>query len=89
MLAAGMSSEKDNVEDQEEPCTSNKHASHSGRKPNAQGTGNSGLERALAHRALFRSHNSKVKGRKSANNIARMLPSRLSKVSLADDPADL
>ncbi|CAI0626682.1 unnamed protein product [Linum tenue] len=75
--------------DQEEACTSNKEASlATDKKPNTKGTGNSGFERALAQRALFRSHNHRVKGRKFANNIARTLPGRLSKVSLADDSAD-
>ncbi|CAN1194960.1 hypothetical protein LINPERHAP2_LOCUS42833 [Linum perenne] len=83
-----MSTGKDNVEDQEESCTSNKQASLTDRKPNTKGTLNSGFERALAQRALYRAHNSRARGRKSPNNIARMLPSRLSKVSLADDPAD-
>ncbi|CAL1397347.1 unnamed protein product [Linum trigynum] len=83
------SADKGNAGDQEAACTSNKQASlPTDKKPNTKATGNSGFERALAQRALFRSHTHKVKGRKVANNIARTLPSRLSKVSLADDSAD-
>lgn len=43
----------------------------------------SNFGKALAHRALYGS--SSRRGRKDTTNNARTLPSRLSKVSLADD----
>lgn len=43
----------------------------------------SSFGKALAHRALYGS--SSRRGRKDTTNNARTLPSRLSKVSLADD----
>ncbi|KAF2289116.1 hypothetical protein GH714_028993 [Hevea brasiliensis] len=66
-------------------CTSNKQATVADKKPNMKGAGNSNFEKALAQRALFGSHNHRVKGRKTVNNGARLSPSRLSKVSLADE----
>ncbi|KDP27878.1 hypothetical protein JCGZ_18958 [Jatropha curcas] len=79
-----MASEKANVVDLD-ACTSNKIATAADKKPNMKGTGNNNFEKVLAQRALFGSQNHRVKGRKVVKSSSRSLPSRLSKVSLADD----
>jgi hypothetical protein len=79
-----MSSEKANVGDLN-ASTSNKQAILPNKTPS---TSNSNFEKVLAQRALFGSRNYRTKGRKIKNNGANMLPSRLSKVSLADDSSD-
>ncbi len=79
-----MASEEDIVVDLD-ACTSNKQVTEADKKPNTKGAGNSNFEKALARRALFGSHNHRVKGRKIVNNGERLSPSRLSKVSLADE----
>ncbi|KAI4334923.1 hypothetical protein L6164_013623 [Bauhinia variegata] len=48
-------------------------------------TTNSNLAKEMARRALLRSHICQNRRRKSANNGVKSLPSRLSKVSLAED----
>lgn len=55
--------------------------------PNAQGSKHSNLGRAIAYRALFGSchRRGSVGHRKTANNDARLLPSRLSKISLSEN----
>ncbi|KAF5738749.1 hypothetical protein HS088_TW13G01650 [Tripterygium wilfordii] len=60
------------------------------KEPNTKGTTNITLGKALAQRALYGSQppRRRAKGRKVANTGAGLLPSRLSKVSLADNPED-
>ncbi|KAL9401963.1 hypothetical protein Peur_005812 [Populus x canadensis] len=79
-----MSSEKANVGDLN-ASTSNKQAILPNKTPS---TSNSNFEKVLAQRALFGSRNYRTRGRKIKNNGANLLPSRLSKVSLADDSSD-
>lgn len=66
-------------------CTTHKQVTEADNKPNTKGAGNSNYEKALAQRALFGSHNHRVKARKFTKNGARLSPSRLSKVSLAEE----
>lgn len=82
-----MASEQANDGDMD-ACTSNKQALLQDKKPNTKGASNSNFEKALAQRALFGSQNHRIKGRKGVNNCAIKLPSRLSKVSLAEDSAN-
>ncbi|KAJ4838638.1 hypothetical protein Tsubulata_004231 [Turnera subulata] len=53
--------------------------------PNSEGFPTPRFGKALAHRALYGSGSRQGGGRKARANDARALPSRLSKVSLADD----
>ncbi|EEF43047.1 conserved hypothetical protein [Ricinus communis] len=66
-------------------CTSSKQATVADKKPSTKSSGNPKFEKALAQRALFGSQSHRTKGRKIINNGARMSPSRLSKVSLAEE----
>uniref|UniRef100_A0A2N9EMT5 Uncharacterized protein n=1 Tax=Fagus sylvatica TaxID=28930 RepID=A0A2N9EMT5_FAGSY len=77
-----MASEKANA------CTSSNQTKSSDEKPNTKATTCSNLEKALAQRALSGSHNHRVGRRKFANSGAKLQPSRLSKVSLAEDSVD-
>lgn len=52
------------------------------------GTAKSNMVKELARRALLKSHQRRNGRRKIANNSVKSLPSRLSKVSLADDPGE-
>ncbi|KAF8401385.1 hypothetical protein HHK36_012323 [Tetracentron sinense] len=82
-----MASEEANTE-VSDAHTSNNQAIAAGRPPNTQGTSHTGLGRALAQRALTRSNRRRGGDRKAGNNDSQSLqslPSRLSKVSLADD----
>ncbi|XP_027339509.1 uncharacterized protein LOC113853210 [Abrus precatorius] len=56
--------------------------------PTTNGTTKSNMGKELARRALLRSHLRKNGRRKTANNSAKSLPSRLSKVSLGEDSAE-
>lgn len=70
-----------------EASTSTSSNQNQVRKPNTKegSSGSSNLEKALAKRALLGSHHRRAGGRRStANYTTRSLPSRLSKVSLAD-----
>lgn len=78
-----MASEKANARDLE-ASTSNNQAV----QPNTKSASNSNVGKAVARRAVSGSQHRKSKGRKVANSSARMLPSRLSKVSLAEDSTD-
>ena len=75
-----------------EACTSsggnNNQANPQEKKPNTKGSTSSNLEKALVKRALFGSRRREVGSRRVSSNGVRSLPSRLSKVSLADEPAD-
>ncbi|KAI9122749.1 hypothetical protein K1719_005638 [Acacia pycnantha] len=51
-------------------------------------TNKSNMGKELARRALLRSHQRRNGRRKVANNSVKSLPSRLSKVSLADDSGE-
>ncbi|KAK7264681.1 hypothetical protein RJT34_32291 [Clitoria ternatea] len=48
----------------------------------------SNMEKEVARRALLRSYLRRNGRKKMANNSAKLLPSRLSKVSLAEDSAE-
>ncbi|KAH7573502.1 hypothetical protein JRO89_XS03G0160800 [Xanthoceras sorbifolium] len=78
-----MASEKDNARDLEASTSSNQAI-----QPNTKGASNSNVGKALARRVISGSHNRRSHGRKVAYIGARMLPSRLSKVSLAEDSTD-
>ncbi|KAJ6318185.1 hypothetical protein OIU76_013681 [Salix suchowensis] len=82
-----MSSEKANAGDLN-ASSSNKQAVLPEAMPSTKSTSNFNFEKVLAQRALFGSRNHRTKGRKIKNNGANLLPSRLSKVSLADDSSD-
>uniref|UniRef100_A0A803Q4Y8 Uncharacterized protein n=1 Tax=Cannabis sativa TaxID=3483 RepID=A0A803Q4Y8_CANSA len=77
-----------------EACTSTSTSqvmSMQEKKPNTKGStsSNSNMEKALVKRALFGSrHHRHGGGRRNSNSGVRSLPSRLSKVSLADEQAD-
>ncbi|KAJ4722070.1 hypothetical protein OWV82_005633 [Melia azedarach] len=75
-----MASEKANAGDLETSTKDNQAI-----QPNTNGTSNSSFGKALARRALSGSHHRRGHGRKVANTGARLLPSRLSKVSLAEE----
>uniref|UniRef100_F6H747 Uncharacterized protein n=1 Tax=Vitis vinifera TaxID=29760 RepID=F6H747_VITVI len=80
-----MASEKANARIPDS-CTSSNQAALAERTTNTNSTTNSNFGKALAQRALFRSRRRLwVGGRKTTNNEAKSLPSRLSKVSLAED----
>ncbi|WCJ23381.1 hypothetical protein M5689_005408 [Euphorbia peplus] len=68
-------------------CTSNKQSTTTtDKKGKSKGAvKSSSFEKALAYRALYGSHNSRSKSRNVTNYGTRLSPSRLSKVSLADD----
>ena len=67
-------------------CTSSNQATVAERTTNANSKSSSSFGKALAQRAVFRSHRRQmVGGKKSTSNEAKSLPSRLSKVSLAED----
>ncbi|TXG71638.1 hypothetical protein EZV62_000217 [Acer yangbiense] len=81
MQRENMASEKGNARDLEASTSSNQVI-----QPNTKGAAsNSNVGKALARRALSGSQNRRSHGRKVANSGARMLPSRLSKVSLAEE----
>lgn len=82
-----MASGKANVGDIE-ACSSSNQVNLQEKKPNTKGTTSSDLEKALAKRALFGSRHRQTGGRRISSNAARSLPSRLSKVSLAEDAED-
>ncbi|KAJ6768556.1 hypothetical protein OIU74_022253 [Salix koriyanagi] len=82
-----MSSEKANAGDLN-ASSSNKQAVLPETMPSTKSTSNFNFEKVLAQRALFGSRNHRTKGRKIKNNGTNFLPSRLSKVSLADDSSD-
>lgn len=82
-----MASEKANANDLD-ACTSSNQAKSSDKKPNTKGTTNTNLGKALAQIALSGSQNHRVGRKKFANSSAKSLPSRLSKVSLAEDSVD-
>lgn len=75
-----MASEKANARDLEVSTKSNQATQPTTSNPN--------FGKALVRRALYRSHNHRGHGRKVTNTGARLLPSRLSKVSLAEDSSD-
>lgn len=56
--------------------------------PATNGTIKSNMGKELARRALLRSHLRRNMRRKIANNSVKSLPSRLSKVSLAEDSGE-
>ncbi|KAJ0092331.1 hypothetical protein Patl1_24944 [Pistacia atlantica] len=56
--------------------------------PDTTGASNSNFGKAVARRAVSGSRKRRVHGRKVATGDARSLPSRLSKVSLAEDSSD-
>lgn len=82
-----MASSKANAVDLE-ACTSSNQENLQEKKPNTKGSTSSNMEKALVKRALFGSRQRQVAGRRNSNNSVRSLPSRLSKVSLAEEPAD-
>ncbi|GMN55223.1 hypothetical protein TIFTF001_024344 [Ficus carica] len=85
-MASG--SDKANAGDLE-ACTSGNQVNLQDKKPNTNGTTSSSLEKALAKRALLGSRRQhQAGGRRVSSNAPRSLPSRLSKVSLAEDAAD-
>ncbi|KAF5737035.1 hypothetical protein HS088_TW14G01191 [Tripterygium wilfordii] len=71
-----------------ETSTSSNQEIPAEKEPNRKGITNNSPGKALAQRALYGPHHRRAKGRKVANTGARSLPSRLSKVSLADNPSD-
>ncbi|KAG2726969.1 hypothetical protein I3760_01G138000 [Carya illinoinensis] len=84
-----MASEKANANGSDlDARTSSNQATTIDKKPDTKGAANSNLGKALAQRALYGSHNRRVGGRKITNSGARLLPSRLSKVSLGEDSAE-
>ncbi|KAJ4848411.1 hypothetical protein Tsubulata_032782 [Turnera subulata] len=83
-----MAPENGNVGDLD-GCSSSEQATHQKeRKPNTIVTGNPNYDKVLAQRALLGSRKRRGKSRKMVNHEARSLPSRLSKVSLADESVD-
>lgn len=79
-MASEMSSNKD-----ADGCNT-KQGTHATVKStyDTKGKSASHLGKAVAHRAVFKSNRHRIEGRKPANNDAKSLPSRLSKVSLAE-----
>lgn len=75
-----MASEKANARDPEVSTKSNQETQPT--------TSNPSFGKAMASRALSGSHSRRGHGRKLKNTGARLLPSRLSKVSLAEDSTD-
>lgn len=84
-----MASNKANNAKDLEASTSSNQLNLKERKPNTEGAASTNMEKALAKRALFGSQHRRVGGRRSANCIIRQLPSRLSKVSLAEDSPEI
>lgn len=84
-----MASNKENNAKDLEATTSSNQLNLQGKKPNTEGTTSSNLEKALPKRACFGSQHRRVGGRRSVNYSIRPLPSRLSKVSLAEDSPEI
>lgn len=82
-----MASDKANAKELD-ACTSSNQAVSLDKKHGTKETTNSNYGKALVQRALYGSHNRRVGGRKMTNGSARLLPSRLSKVSMGEDSAD-
>ncbi|KAJ0034411.1 hypothetical protein Pint_24404 [Pistacia integerrima] len=78
-----MASEKTSGRDLEAGATSDPAI-----QPDTTGASNSNFGKAVARRAVSGSRKRRVHGRKVATGDARSLPSRLSKVSLAEDSTD-
>lgn len=57
-------------------------------QPNTKGASKTNFGKAVARRAVSGSHRRRVHGKKVASGDARLLPSRLSKVSMAEDSTD-
>lgn len=78
-----MASEKANAE-VSETSTDENQASSSEKLPNGEQRGVSNLGKTLAHRAIFGPGRRRPTDGKFRSNEVKALPSRLSKVSLAD-----